>query len=350
MAEGPKCPPAEVVVLPAEADKTQLFCSWDEAVAGGFTTVETCLERLRVATLETCLFHEEILECFHEWNLRWTAQHEDCTVVMLRVFYLFQQCASADWFLHGTDISQPVLESALDFFEREAWKFQDIVCHPPREVLYKPRTIAHLFSGDRRPGDLQEHLEALGLKALSIDVIFDVEFGNLLRQETLDLFIRALRGKQLLGFMAGPPCETWSRARNVQAENGPRPGRSVQRLQGEAFLTKREAEQVSLGNRLLAVTFRLLWTALVSGCTGVVEHPAMPPEPEYPSIWKMPLVKFLLRFSNCHLLRVEQGRYGGLSIKPTDLLIVNGTGHDYEHFVSMRTTELPRTGRIGRDG
>ena len=348
-AEGPKCPPPEVIVLPTEDDKNQLFSRWDEAVAGDFTTVETCLERLRVATLDTCLFHEEILECFHEWNLRWTAQHEECTVVMLRVFYMFQQCASAEWFIHGSDICQPVLESALEFFEREAWKFQDIVCHPPREVPYKPRTIAHLFSGDRRSGDLQEHLEALGLKALSIDVIFDVEFGNLLRQDTLDLFIRALRGKQLLGFMAGPPCETWSRARHVQAERGPRPVRSVQRLQGETFLTKKEAEQVALGNRLLAVTFRLLWTALVSGCTGVVEHPAMPPEPEYPSIWKMPLVKLLLRFTNCHLLRVEQGRYGGLSSKPTDLLIVNGTGNDHEHFVSMRTTELPRTGRIGRD-
>ena len=129
-AEGPKCPPPEVIVLPTEDDKNQLFSRWDEAVAGDFTTVETCLERLRVATLDTCLFHEEILECFHEWNLRWTAQHEECTVVMLRVFYMFQQCASAEWFIHGSDICQPVLESALEFFEREALEVPGH-CVPP---------------------------------------------------------------------------------------------------------------------------------------------------------------------------------------------------------------------------
>ena len=36
-------------------------------------------------------------------------------------------------------------------------------------------------------------------------------------------------------------------------------------------------------------------------------------------------------------------------MKPTDLLVVKGTGRDQEHFVAMRTTEMPKVGRVGRD-
>ena len=50
---------------------------------------------------------------------------------------------------------------------------------------------------------------------MSIDIIFDIQWGNLLQKSTFELFARAINDRVMLGFLAGPPCETWSRAREV---------------------------------------------------------------------------------------------------------------------------------------
>ena len=182
--------------------------------------------------------------------------------------------------------------------------------------------------------------------------MFDLEWGNLLRPETLALFQRSLRERTLLGFIAGPPCETWSRARAVVLagrSNGPRVVRSRYRLQGIKSLNRKEAQQVSIGNQLLGVTLVLVWSAIVHGATAVVEHPAQPEEETLPSIWHLPVIAFFLRFQCCKKIRIEQGRFGGLSPKPTDLLVVHGIDDVAGFFVQHRTTPLPQTSRIGKD-
>ena len=214
----------------------------------------------------------------------------------------------------------------------------------PSEVTYHPKVFAHLFSGARREGDFQQFVELLGGMAISVDVIFDLDKGNLLKYETFQLFARALRERVLHGCLAGPPCETWSRARDV-GTGGPRVLRSRQRLQGHKFLNCREAAQVSLGNSLLGVTLRLFLIALISGATSLIEHPASPDDaPHLPSIWYLPVIHLFRRFENCELIRIQQGRYGGKAPKPTDLLVANGGPRVNDFFVSRRTTPLPQGG------
>lgn len=127
----------------------------------------------------------------------------------------------------------------------------------PERVNYRPKVFAHLFSGACRTGDFQQHVEALHAMAISVDIIFDLKWGNLLQPTTFQLFERAMREGILNGFLSGPPCETWSRARAAD-DVVPRVLRSRARLQGIPSLTRREAEQVSIGNQLLGVTLRLL--------------------------------------------------------------------------------------------
>lgn len=346
-AEGPRCPSPAALIDDEHPEQVLLMEKWDQASVHQ-TAVQTWLEALRQATLQTTLFHEEIMTTFRTWCEDWCASHEDLALSGLRVFHLFECQASAEWFLTGTTRTQQIGEAAVAFFEREAWHFQDIIWTPARSVRYHPRVVAHLFSGERRQGDLQHYLEKYGFSSVSIDIIYDVTWGNLLRQDTLDTFRHALRVGALLGFMAGPPCETWSRARAVQCEGGPRMVRSCTRPQGVLHLTKRESLQVELGNRLLAVAVLLIWTALLCGATGVLEHPAQPEEDHLPSIWRLAIMHYFLRFNSCRRVRVDQGRYGGLSMKPTDLLIVHGVDDPDGLFVAGRTTPIPKTGRIGK--
>ena len=107
--------------------------------------------------------------------------------------------------------------------------------------------------------------------------------------------------------------------------------------------------QVAVGNQLLGVTLVLVWSAIVSGATAIVEHPAEPADQSLPAIWHLDVMTFFLRFACCQKMRIEQGRFGGLSPKPTDLLIVHGLADTGGFFVENRTTPLPRTTRIGRD-
>ena len=90
---------------------------------------------------------------------------------------------------------------------------------------YKPVIFAHVFSGRRRHGDFQEQVEQRGARAISIDIIFHVTYGDLCRPQTYDLFRRAFFEDVIWGFLGGPPWETWSRARGRVPEGqaaGPR--------------------------------------------------------------------------------------------------------------------------------
>lgn len=132
-----------------------------------------------------------------------------------------------------------------------------------------------------------------------------------------------MRERVLTGFLSGPPCETWSRARAANTE-GPRVLRSRGRLQGCTFLTRRETEQVSIGNQLLGVTLRLFLLALLTGTLAILEHPACPEDDlTLPAIWHLDVIQCFLRFPGCVKLRIFQGLYGGLSPKATDLLFAN---------------------------
>lgn len=62
-AEGPQCLPAVETVDAAQAEQDELAQAWTDASSLA-TDADDWLEKLWVATLSTCLYHEEILSCF----------------------------------------------------------------------------------------------------------------------------------------------------------------------------------------------------------------------------------------------------------------------------------------------
>lgn len=345
--EGPACPPPEVMILtgPLHEEIQSLRQRW--RMAWYSDEPEDKLEALRAATLGTYLYHEEIIAAFNEW---WEdlLSGESVCLKHLQCRELFLAQADGIWFLQSNIQRPEMVETINDLFEIESQSFEEINLEVPRPVHYKPCVVAHLFSGARRPGDFQSHFEALGGVALSIDIVFDLRWGDLLKHETFLLFERALREGALRGYLAGPPCETWSRARALRSnEFQVRPVRDRRRPFGLLCLNKREASQVLVGTKLLGVSMRLFCIALLYGAMAVIEHPAEPKDlPEYAAIWRIALVQFFQRFRACSRLSLFQGHFGGLSMKPTEFLVANGECL-CDHLITGRTTRLPVGGCIG---
>ena len=175
--------------------------------------------------------------------------------------------------------------------------------------------VAHVFSGRRRPGDFQSFAEngklpnGLTCLAISVDIIFSVQWGNLLRQETLELFIHALHEGVIICMLAGPPCESWSvaRLRGGVYDDGPRPVRSITELLGLGHLKLAELRQVCTGNELLGVTLRLAMACWMAGSLFLLEHPMEPEVAHAPSIWRLPILRFFADFSGLLAATVLSG-------------------------------------------
>lgn len=171
---------------------------------------------------------------------------------------------TAQWLLQ--DSIQPTVHILDPDAVFAHWRTQEPSSRPvPRPLGFAQVVVAHLFSGRRRPGDFQSFAEAailpggLTCSALSVDIIFSVQWGNLLRKETLELFLRAVHCGVIICILAGPPCESWSiaRLRGGVLDDGPRPVRSAEELSGFGHLRMSELRQVCTGNELLGVSLRL---------------------------------------------------------------------------------------------
>lgn len=60
-------------------------------------------------------------------------------------------------------------------------------------------------------------------------------------------------------------------------------------------------------------------------------------------------MKLLQLYKRVSKVRVLQGFYGGKTVKPTDLLLVNVADNATKTLLSKRTTPLPLTTAIGKD-
>ena len=96
--------------------------------------------------------------------------------------------------------------------------------------------------------------------ALSVDILFG-ENGDLTDDAALASWRSWCRQGIVAGFVAGPPCNTWSRARmqSQPGSGGPRPVRTAASPWAKTGLTRSETQAVSLANSLLAAT--LWWFA-----------------------------------------------------------------------------------------
>ena len=243
------------------------------------------------------------------------------------------------------------------------WERQDYIPRFGCHVLI----WVHFFSGERRADDLQMQLEGLRappgyvMRILSVDVIFDAVAGNLACHKNQEKWLCNIDRGFVAGLMAGPPCESWSRARIhggvagwSNGDGGPKVVRTMEYPEGLPSMTIRELLQTITGNVLLCFVLKAFVRMLKRRRFAMVEHPSASDRPEeqwLASIWKLFMTKVLL--DNDFVVRADilQGWYGAKSPKPTSLLFTLGPQINAPHILrEMRTEQqLPKGLDMGYD-
>ena len=90
--------------------------------------------------------------------------------------------------------------------------------------------------------------ERIHLTVVSLDIVTDPVMGDVTGKRRMDFWFHHASSGAVAGFLCGPPCETWRRARFVELlqttlsqRRSPRPVRSGEDLWGLASLSPREA-------------------------------------------------------------------------------------------------------------
>ena len=328
--DGPRPPPCTVGDLRPNEDQVALMDAWEE-VRQNFPhdrgQLEEIREALRKATLFTTLPVFEILHVARSWRLQLHRQGEiDEYSSFFRALTKYIEEFTTPWLFDDQTI--PVQSVADPHRMLEVWLVGPAApVGVPKPIYFKQVMIAHLFSGRRRQGDFQDWASATSWQngqykplPLSVDIIFSETWGNLLNPTTAALFTDAIRSGWLVAVLAGPPCETWSiaRQRGLYDDNGPKPLRSLGILEGFGLLTIREVKQLCVGNELLGIALLVAVLLWIFGGICVLEHPSEPSPPEAPSIWRMTAMRYLLHQKMNEKIRVFQGNFGAKSPVPGD--------------------------------
>ena len=170
---------------------------------------------------------------------------------------------------------------------RRAWRTMSRPMRTPTPEQ-GPYFIVHLYSGRRRPQDFHEAMQSLvhsttapwatSLWVVSIDTAIR-ENMNVHSETVWSWLLTAARSGRILGFLLGPPCETWSGARfeprrDAQGRclRGPRPLRHSDSCWGLERLSLKELRQISVGNCLF---LRGLWLCIMGEaqfCWNTLHH------------------------------------------------------------------------------
>ena len=257
----------------------------------------------------------------------------------------------------GCTVPQPTVQNTrcteTDFEHADL----EVIAETPRPTLF-PRhrqpIFVHLFSGRRRPSDLQDAVEQIHWQGptphiISVDVMVD-ESCNLMQGEQRAFWLRMALEGRVDGGVAGPPCETFSAARHnvLNGPRDPRPLRSRQHPWGLPSCSLREEKQLTTGNMLLTFCLQFLFLMWSKGRFFVLEHPKEPDQADYASIWRLAALVLLGHLPGLKRHLVWQGLYGGLSPKPTHLMV----SHCREFgslAKTMTTTPMPAALRMGRE-
>ena len=301
-------------------------------------------------------------------NPGWIVNHD---VVVEAFRYSLHRC-SIEWFFEADEITktpndEDIRNAALNFCRQQTliddWSFPHYV---PRFGA-KELIFVHLFSGERRESDIQMWLERSPAPPgaiyhlLSVDVIYDNVAGDLSRPETQERWLSYARRGCIAGAFAGPPCETWSRARALggvpgssYGDGGPRLLRSKEAPEGLSSLRIPELKQIILASRLLMFTVALCLEMLLARRFMLVEHPACPEGENtewLPSIWKLYLVRALIGCKHAQHFNIYQGYFQGISPKPTGLLVICGTAINAQEEIQKFQTRdsLPQSLDMGYD-
>ena len=195
--------------------------------------------------------------------------------------------------------------------------------------------VLNLFSGRRRSGDIQSHIEwchvssDFSIHVLSIDIAIDPLKCNLMDASVLDEWVEHVRSRRAVCSGGGPPCETWSAARWAPGK-GPPPLRSDEFFWGVPWTTARQADQLRVGNRLLHAVATLLAEHIAAGTSAWMEHPQ-------PAEWEMKAASSYL----WEPLRAVQASPAA-STSDIDQCEHGHTSRAPTRFVAVRLPELPQ--------
>lgn len=279
----------------------------------------------------------------------------------------------AAWPIGSQSLPTTMSTSTIEHYHEALKKLHTtMAASPPIEavppVFGRHRIILHAFAGRRRLGDIQHYLErdmhehmAYTITVVSLDIVINSTWGDASRASTRQMWLTAIRDRLVIAFLAGPPCETWSRVRNVNQattehpkglsqEHLPRVLRDEASLWGYCSLALKELRQVNTGNCLLCFSLEALLETALAGSVGMLEHPAEPTDLEgAASIWKLPLIQVLLMLPGVERLRFSQGLLGSKTPKPTELMCVNLPDMmSFLHKFRVRR-ELPLSRAVGKD-
>ena len=202
------------------------------------------------------------------------------------------------------------------------------------EVPPKPQGSAthrwalHLFSGPTdRPDGIKECLRPRGWLCDDWDIVNarilqeDVAAHDLASDAVWE-FIKEETDKRVYSFIwAGPPCETWSKART--GPPGPRPLRSADNIYGLKYpaISPEEEETVKTGTYFALQTINLLSKAHQMGTPWALEQPA--PEKNPVSMFNLPEMVALAALPGVKHVEFDQCMMGSESTKPTRILYFN---------------------------
>ena len=193
----------------------------------------------------------------------------------------------------------------------------------------KAYVFAHFYSGFRRHGDIHDLLDhrilpnGIQVFALSIDLCLERQRGDLLQKANQFWWLSRAKAGQLIAAGGGPPCETFSAARN--ADNGPEPLRSFHCPFGLPKLTAKQARQTFVGTRLMEFLIEMLLTLGYTGGCGFLEHPQFPTwlADLWPcSVWTWDVMRWLTKLHAFSLVSFDQCIVGADSVKPTSILLL----------------------------
>ena len=194
--------------------------------------------------------------------------------------------------------------------------------------------ILHLFSGRRRLGDCHWWMQHIAEKLMpdfpvmmiSVDTAIDEIHGDLSGGDNFMQLLGLAKSGAVAGSLTGPPCETFSAARNIQMEEqrGPRPLRTTAQPWCLHDRTARELRQCAVGSELLMNSLQLESTVVCEGGGALMEHPEKPNDEEKVSVWGLRCHQsWCMKLPHACRHHIEQWLYGSVGVKPTALRALN---------------------------
>ena len=359
---GPLPPPLPVTNPTPTPDQQELLDAWNGVLSAyEWDTLEIAevREQLRIATLDTYLPTHEIL--YVAKSLRLQLQQTGIIRVGMglhRALTRYIDEYSVEWLLNDQESPQCEVKDPQQVLA--VWTGLEVkTTIVPKPLAFRQIIVAHLFSGRRRTEDFQDWAMREQWRdsryttwALSVDIIFSTQWGDLSNPKTYAWFIDAIQSSYLVAVLAGPPCETWSvaRERGLYADSGPKPLRSRTALSGYTGLSNRETRQLCVGNELLGVAATLATQLWLMGGIFVLEHPAEPSLEHAASIWRTDAMKFLLSHHENRKIHVWQGHFGARSPKPTEFLMTHAPKAAEQIFrCNQIRLDLPTETSVGRN-